>query len=151
MLSASKLAVRVALTIVAVAAGCDLQAVPASPPTGPFIVVANQRRAVATLVEIGSGRVSDVSLGAKPHEVAISPDARTAVLTIPSRGFLGGRKIVVLDLTRTSAVRTIDIGDYREPHGVAFVSDSVVLVGTLGGTSAVYVDVHTGKQLRSVE
>ena len=140
-----------ALAIVVTTSGCDAQAAPVVPPTGPFVVVANQRRGVATLVEVASGRVSHVELGGDPHEVAVSPDARIAALTIPSERFGGGRKVVVLDLATARVVRTIDLGDYRNPHGVAFVSDSVALIGTLAGTSAVYVDVRNGRVLRAID
>lgn len=131
------------------ASGCDAQARPIAPPTRPFLVVANQRSGVATLVELSSGRVSNVDLGLKPHEVAVSPDGRIAVLTIPSETFRRGRKVVVLDLA-TVAHRTITLDGYNEPHGIAFLSDSVALIGTLAGTSAVYVDVRNERVLRAV-
>jgi YVTN family beta-propeller protein len=139
------------LGLIVVAAGCDAQATPVAPPTKPFVIVANQRSGVATLVDVVSGRVSHVDLDARPHEVAVSPDARVAVLTIPSETFRSSRKIIVFDLATAKIRRTIDLGTYKEPHGVAFVSDSVALVGTLGGTSAVFVDVRNGRVLRSVE
>jgi DNA-binding beta-propeller fold protein YncE len=139
------------VAILAVASGCDAQATPVVAPAKPFVIVANQRSGVATLVELASGRVSHVDLDAKPHEVAVSPDARVAALTIPSEGFRSGRKVVVLDLATAKIARTIDIGDYENPHGVAFVSDSVALIGTLAGTSAVYVDVRNGHVLRVVD
>ena len=140
-----------ALPIIVIALGCDAQATPIVPPTRPFVVVANQRTGVATLVEVASGRVSHVELGVKPHEVAVSRDGRLAALTIPSEGFGGVRKVVVLDLMTDKVRSTIDLGDYKDPHGVAFLSDSVALVGTLGGTSVVYVDVRNGRVLRAVD
>ena len=133
----------------AIASGCDAQAAPGVPSAGPIVVAANQRRGVATLVEPSSGRVTHVELGANPHEVAVSPDERVAVLTIPSEGPRDGRRILVLSLA-TAEVRSIDLGEHRGPHGVAFVSDSVALVGTLRGTSVVYVDVRNGRVLRAV-
>jgi len=139
------------VAILAVASGCDAQATPVVAPTKPFVIVANQRTGAATLVELASGRVSHVDLDADPHEVAVSPDGRVAALTIPSEGLRRGRKVIVLDLATAKIARTIDIGSgYRDPHGVAFISDSVVLVGTLAGTSAVYVDVRNGRVLRAV-
>jgi DNA-binding beta-propeller fold protein YncE len=152
-LSASYLTLGCAFGVLVVASGCDAQSAPIAAPTKPFLVVANQRSGVATLVELTSGRVSHVDLDANPHEVAVSPDARVAALTIPSEAlrFRNGRKVVVLDLATAKIARTIDIGDYKNPHGVAFVSDSVALIGTLAGTSAVYVDVRNGRVLRAVD
>lgn len=143
-------AIGCALPFLAIASACDAQPAPIVPPTRPFVVVANQRTGVATLIELSSGRVSHVELGLKPHEVAVSPDARIALLTIPSEGVFRGRKVVVFDLATAKVRRTIDLGDYKDPHGVAFLSDSVALIGTLAGTSAVYVDVRNGRVLRSV-
>lgn len=137
------------LALVAIASGCDAQAAPSVPAARPLVIVANQRRGAATLVEVSSGRVTHVELGANPHEVAVSPDARIAVLTVPSGGLRGGR-VLVLDL-RSAAVRSIDLDEHREPHGVAFLSDSVALIGALGGTSAAHVDVRNGRVLRAVE
>lgn len=139
-----------ALAIALITSACAAQTTPTAAPARPFVVVANQRSGVATLVEIASGRVSHVELGMKPHEVAVSTDARTAVLTIPSGRFRSSRKVVVLDLATARISRTIDLGDYKEPHGIAFLSDSVALIGTLGGTSVVYVDVRNGRVLRAV-
>lgn len=80
----------------------------------------------------------------------MSPDGRIAVLTIPSESFRSGRRVVVLDLG-TMTTRVITLDGYRGPHGLAFLSDSVALIGTLTGTSAVYVDVRNGRVLRSVD
>jgi DNA-binding beta-propeller fold protein YncE len=135
--------------MVAVASNAEAQS--AASPARPFIVVANQRSGVATLVELSSGRVSHVDVDARPHEVAVSPDARVAVLTVPSEMMLASRKVIVLDLSTSKVVRTIDIGDFKGPHGVAFVSDSVALVGTLSGTSVVYLNVRNGRVSRSVD
>jgi DNA-binding beta-propeller fold protein YncE len=156
-LRASHRALGGALAFVVIASGCDAraaadaQAAAVVPPIRPFVVVANQRSGVATLIEVASGRVSHVELGVKPHEVAVSPDARIAALTIPSERFGSSSKVVVLDLATGKISRTVDLGAYKGPHGVAFLADSVALIGTLSGTSAVYVDVRNGRVLRSVD
>ena len=147
--SAAHPVIGLCLVLLAVAPGCDAQATHVTAPARPFLVVANQRTGTATLVEVASGRVSHVALGGDPHEVAISPDGHVAALTVPSNGLRGGR-VVVLDLATARVARTIALADHPEPHGIAFVSDSVALVGALGGTSAAYVDVHAGRVLRSV-
>ena len=137
------------MVLIAATSACDAQGAQSAPPTRPFVVVANQRSGVATLVELASGRVSHVDLDGNPHEVAVSPDGRIALLTIPGR--FSGTEVKVLDLATARVRRTIDLGRYKDPHGVAFLSDSVALIGTLGGTSAVYVDVRTGRVIRAVD
>jgi DNA-binding beta-propeller fold protein YncE len=146
-----RLALAYVVGVAAIASACDAQATAIVPPAKPFIVVANQRTGVATLVELASGRVSHVELGLNPHEVAVSPDGRVAALTIPSEGFRNGTKVVVLDLATARVTRTITLRDYKNPHGLAFVSDSIAIIGTLAGTSAVYVDIRNGRVLRAVD
>ena len=136
----------------AVASGCEAQESAGTAPfTGPVVVVANQRSGAATLVEVTSGRVVNVQLEAKPHEVAVSPNGRVAALASPSSTLRSDTRVVLLDVASAKVVRTIDLGRYRGPHGIEFVSDSVLLVGTLSGTSAVYADVRDGRVLRAVE
>lgn len=135
----------------ALAAACDAQSAPASAPTRPFLVVANQRTGSATLVELTSGRMSHVELGRNPHEVAVAPGGQIAALTVPSERFGASRTVVVLDLATTTVERTIELGSYRGPHGIAFLSDSVAIIGTLSGTSAVFVNVRNGRILRAVD
>ncbi len=129
-----------------VATVCEAQA-----PARPFVVVANQRAGVATIVELANGRVTNIDLGLNPHEVAVSPDGRLAALTFPSQGLGAGRTVVTLDLATGKVLKKIDIGRFKDPHGIAFLSDSVALVGTLAGTSVAYLDVRNGRVLRSVE
>jgi DNA-binding beta-propeller fold protein YncE len=142
-----------AIGLVAIGLGCGAPAPPsvASLPIKPFVVVANQQSGVATFVEVATGAVSHVAIGAKPHEVAVSPDARVAVFTVPSQGLFNAGNILVMDLTKAALVRTIELDGYKEPHGLAFLSDSVALVGTLGGISAVFVDVRNGRVLRAID
>ena len=149
--NASYRSMGLALALAAAASAGHAQPVATAPLTGSFVVVANQRSGVATLIDIASGRAIDVDLGGNPHEVAVSPDSRFAALTIPSELVGSSRRILVLDLATAKVLRAIDLGDYRGPHGIAFVSDSVALVGTLAGTSAIYVDVRNGRVLRAID
>jgi DNA-binding beta-propeller fold protein YncE len=140
------------LGLLAIASACDAQPSSIAPPTKPFVIVANQRSGVATLVDVGSGRVSHVDLDARPHEVAVSPSARIAAFTIPSpNGIRASRKLIVLDLATAKVLRVVETGTIASPHGVAFVSDTVALIGDLNGTSVAWVDVRNGTVVRAVE
>ena len=136
--------------VLAILALSDVAAQNPSKPSRPFLVSANQRSGTATLVDLANGRVSYVDLGLNPHEVAVSPDGRVALLTVPSETFRASRKVIVLDLATATVARTLTLDDHAGPHGVAFINDSVAIVGTLSGTSAAYVDVRNSRVLRSV-
>lgn len=147
---ACSLALRCAAAIALSASTAAAQTVRTARPVAPFLVVANQRTDAATIVELASGRVTHVELGVTPHEVAVSPDGRLAVLTNPFGRIGSNRNLVVLDLATMRVARRVRLRDHEAPHGVAFVSDSVVLVGALEGTSLAYVNVRNGRVLRGV-
>jgi len=59
----------------------------------------------------------------RPHEVAISPDAHTAYVSVYGDGVFGrnphpGHTIAVIDLPTRRMVGSIDVSPYRAPHGM---------------------------------
>ncbi len=59
----------------------------------------------------------------RPHEVAISPDARTAYVSVYGDGVFGnnphpGHTIAIIDLRTRRMVGSIDVSPYRAPHGM---------------------------------
>jgi DNA-binding beta-propeller fold protein YncE len=87
------------------------------------LVVLNKGGATAAFVDLATRRVTGtVPTGAGPHEVAVSPDGRTAVV-----GNYGdrtpGSSLTVIDVPRRAVVRTIPLGEYRRPHGITWLPD----------------------------
>jgi len=72
--------------------------------------------------ELGELRLSaDPAL--RPHEVAISPDARTAYVSVYGDGVFGrnphpGHAIAIIDLGTRRMIGSIEISPYRAPHGM---------------------------------
>jgi DNA-binding beta-propeller fold protein YncE len=89
--------------------------------------------------------VKHVHVGTGPHEAAVSPDGRWAVVTIYGTQ-TPGNQLAIIDLTRDSAVRTIDLGVYTRPHGVVFLggSSSRVAVTSESTGNVVIVDIASG-------
>lgn len=61
--------------------------------------------------------------GTKPHELVISPDHKTAYVSVYGSGVYGnnphpGHTIDIFDLVSHKMVGTIDVSPYRAPHGV---------------------------------
>jgi DNA-binding beta-propeller fold protein YncE len=59
----------------------------------------------------------------RPHELAISPDARTAYVSVYGDGVFGnnphpGHTIAIIDLPTRRMVGSIDVSPYRAPHGL---------------------------------
>ena len=121
------------------------QAPPAQRGSTLEVVVANQQSASASLLQ-ADGTMKHVQVGAGPHEAAVSPDARTAVVTVYGVGGAPGNQLAVIDLVRDSVIRTIDLGQYTRPHGAAFLgnsNDRVALTSETTG-NVVLVTLSTG-------
>lgn len=61
----------------------------------------------------------------RPHELALSPDGRTAYVSIYGDGVFGnnphpGHTIAVIDLASRRMVGSIDVSPYHAPHGMQF-------------------------------
>jgi YVTN family beta-propeller protein len=116
------------------------------------LVVLNKAEATASLVDLASGAVvATLRTGEGPHEVAVSPDGRTAVATNYGTRDRPGGSLTVLDVAGARVVRTIDVGAGRRPHGVVFVDATRVLVTAEGAKALLVVDVARGKVDASVE
>jgi YVTN family beta-propeller protein len=97
------------------------------------LVVANQEAASATVLDAATLKpIATLAVGVGPHEVAISPDGRWAVVTNYGDRTVEGRTLSVIDLAAETpaVVRTIDLGQYHRPHGAAFVSAGTKLLVT---------------------
>lgn len=122
---------------------------PDAPARAGMLVVANQQGASATILNATTmATIATVPVGTGPHEVAVSPDGRWAVVTIYGDRAAPGHTLSVIDLAAPTPVvtRTIDLGQYTRPHGVAFVLGG----GTLAITSEasqrlVLVDFQSGR------
>ena len=114
-----------------------------------LLVVANQQGASATVLDAATLKtVATLPVGVGPHEVATSPDGRWAVVTNYGNQTVVGNTLSVIDLAAETptVVRTIDLGEYRRPHGAAFVQAGAKLVVTSESSQRlVLVDFVTGR------
>lgn len=123
----------------------------AQAPSGDLVVVANKQAASVTVLDAATGRaVATLPVGQGPHEVAASPDGRWAVVT--NYGAQApGSSLSVIDLDRLQVVRTIDLGEYRRPHGIAFLPGGMrVAVTSEASQNVVIVDAGAGTVARAI-
>jgi len=114
------------------------------------LLVVNKSEATLSVVELPEGReIARIPTGNGPHEVAVSPDGRTAVVTNYGTGAAPGNTLTVIDLARLAVAATIDLGDQRRPHGITWLPDGRrVAVTTEGSGTLSIVDV-AGRRLAS--
>ena len=115
------------------------------------VLVANQQSASATIIDLATRAETTLDVGVGPHEAAISPDGRWGVVTIYGTQ-TPGNGLAVIDLAAKKAVRTIDLGEYRRPHGATFLPGSMTTVAVTSEASqnVVIVDIDAGKVLSAI-
>jgi YVTN family beta-propeller protein len=120
-----------------------------------LLVVLNKSDHEAVLVDPATlATVARIPTGQGPHEVAVSPDGRTAY--VANYGMFGvfregqrqdhpGNTLSVIDLERRSVRDTFDLGEYTRPHGTCVSRDGANLWVTCEGSKAVLeLDAATG-------
>jgi YVTN family beta-propeller protein len=111
------------------------------------LVVLNKSEATASLIDIESGDVrATLPTDDGPHEAAVSPDGRIAL--VGNYGVRGapGSTLTVIDLPSAKVIKTIDLGDYRKPHGLLWLPDGKrALVTAEGNRVLLEVDVSKGE------
>ncbi len=132
----------------------------ASPVSADLLIVLNKSDHEAALVDPATLQVvARVPTGRGPHEVAVAPDGRTAY--VANYGMFGvfregervnepGNTISVIDLATRAVRDTFDLGEYRQPHGLAVSRDGRRLWVTAEAAQAVLeLDAASGAILRT--
>jgi len=96
-----------------------LLATPVAPALAGTLLVANKTDNTVDLVDSDTGEsVATLPTGHGPHEVAVSRDGGTAVISNYGDRSEPGSSLTVLDLERREVVRTIELDDHTRPHGL---------------------------------
>ncbi|MBL8983113.1 MAG: hypothetical protein JNL26_13065 [Gemmatimonadetes bacterium] len=120
----------------------------ASGVTGTLIVT-NKTPATASIIDLASGRtLATLPTGQGPHEVVVSRDGSTAVVT-DYGAQTPGQSLTVIDVMGKAVRRTIPLGEYRRPHGIVFLpGDTLVAVTSETHRAVLTVDVRSGAIVR---
>lgn len=120
----------------------------ASPSLGAqeSLIVLLKSAAVAAVMDPQTGAARfQVQTGNGPHEVVTSPDGRLAVVADYGTGPAPGRTLTVIDLQTQRVARTIDLGEYRRPHGMQWLPGTRrVAVTSEQNMAVLVVDVVMG-------
>lgn len=118
----------------------------AGPAAAETLLVANKSGDTLSFLELSSGEVvQTVPTGTGPHEVAVSPDGRRAVVTNYGRE-TAGNTLTLVDVVAGKVTGTIDLGDHTRPHGIEFLPDGQrVVVTAEGSRNILIVDMENGR------
>lgn len=119
--------------------------------TGTLIVL-NKSDHTATFIDVASrNALATVPTGIAPHEVAVSPDGKTAVVANYGTREAPGNTLSVVDIPGKKKLKDIELGEYRRPHGIVWMKDQTVAVTVEANKAVLLVDVQSGKVLSAVE
>ncbi len=132
----------VALVVVSVAGG-----------QASTLVVLNKAEATASLIDLDTGEIAaTVATGNGPHEAATSPDGRLVLGCNYGTRDEPGSSLTLIDVAGARVVKTIDLGEYRRPHGVLWLADGRrALVTAEDNQALLIVDVDSGTVERAID
>lgn len=125
---------------------------PAASPA-QTLIVGNKVEHSISLIDLAKGReVIRLPTGRAPHEIAVSPDGRTAVaVSYREQGFAGDT-LHLFDIPSGKPSGTIKLDGHRGLHGLKWIGRTNRLIATSEITRNVaVVDVAQGKLVASID
>jgi YVTN family beta-propeller protein len=107
------------------------------------LIIANKSDDTIDIVSLRDGSsLATLDTGHAPHEVAVSPDGRTAVVTNYGDRSRPGSSLTVIDLREGKITSTIQLGEHTRPHGIVFVDAQRLAVTAEGSAHLLIVDLR---------
>ena len=121
------------------------------PPASDRLLVCNQAEDTPAIIAVSERReLAVLKTGSGPHEVAVAPNGRTAVVTNYGN-HEPGHTLTIIEVTSARVRSTVDLTPpgaddqrYLRPSGVRFVSDEQVLVTSETARTLLRVNIQTG-------
>lgn len=121
----------------------------ASPGT---LLVLNKSDNTASLLDLATKKsLATIPTGEGPHEVAVSPNGKLAVVCNYGSSPTPGNTLTVIDVVARNSLRTIDLGKYVRPHGIAWLRGNEVAVTAEGTKTLLTVDIEAGKITAAIQ
>lgn len=114
-------------------------------PSGIAVVV-NQQSDTATIIDMSTAQTVHVPVGGGPHESAVSPDGKRAVVTNYFKPGVGpSSSLSILDLAAKREIKRIPLDRQAMPHGAQWVDNQRVVVSDEKNQRLLLVDAESGK------
>ena len=111
------------------------------------VVVVNKASDTLTLIDLASMEAyMHVAVVGGPHEVAVSPDGKHAMVTnYYKRPDNPQKTLSLVSLPDGATIKTIDLGTFSTPHDVQWVNDTQVLCTAEENKALLLVNVESGE------
>ena len=116
-----------------------------------YLVVANQQDGNAELIDLKLWKsIKKIPTGVGPHEVAVSLDGKTAIVTNYGTGQVMGNSLTIVSLPSGEVVKTVDLGKYTRPHGAAWLDKDRAIVTSETTQNVVIVNITKAEVERAI-
>ena len=100
--------------------------------------------------------ISNIEVAVNPHDIALSPDHKTAYVPIYGAGVYGRNPnpehtIAIIDLTTRMQTGTIDVSPWVAPHGIQVDSAGTLYVSCDASRKLVIIDPKTKKIVDAID
>lgn len=113
----------------------------ALPSAAATLLVGNKAEDSVSFIDVATGKErARLPTGPMPHEIAVSPDGRTAAVVA-----YGAKRIDLYDVAGAKHLKAIDLGANQRPHGIAWLKSGRIVATTEGSSTLSLVDPKTGK------
>lgn len=124
-------------------------------PTGQnsdSVLILNKSGDSAWQLDAKTGeQIAEYKTGKAPHEVAVSPNQKRAIITNYG-GDTPGNSLTIVDLDSQKVQKTISLGDFERPHGVQWFSDGKRAIVTAESRQAVVIlNIDSGDIITSIK
>jgi YVTN family beta-propeller protein len=124
----------------------------ALPGSAETLLVVRKSDAAVDFIDPGSGlQLATVAVGEGPHEIAVSPDGRRAVVSNYGTRERPGASLSLLDLAQPRELRRIELPAGARPHGLAWYAPERIAVTAEGLHGLFVLDAASGEVLRRID
>ncbi|RFB05382.1 YncE family protein [Parvularcula marina] len=116
------------------------------------LITGNKQEATISLIDLTTGKeAARLETGQAPHEVAVSPDGKLAVVVSYRAQGYTGNTLHVFDIEKAEKIRVIDLGDHQGPHGLKWIPGTREVIATTEvSENVVIANVDTGEVTGSI-
>ncbi len=115
------------------------------------LIVLNKSDHTASLIDVVTRKnITILPTGTAPHEVAVSPDGKLAVVANYGTGQSPGNTLTLLNIAEKKKVKDINLGEYRRPHGIVWLAKQTIAVTAEANKAFLLVNIDTGTILHAI-
>lgn len=109
------------------------------------LLVGNKEDNTLSFIDLSQRKVvATIPVGVGPHEIAVSPSGKMAMVANYGNRGQAGHSVSVVDVAKKQVIKEIDLGTYLRPHGMEFINEEEVIVTSEANKVLLRVNINSG-------